>query len=84
MKTLESATGPVGELISYLEEIRSNPDILENMGDEFLGELKRKLPRELREGEERIPLEDPKWLWEMLEQVRPMLLSRLMRKDGSS
>jgi len=83
-KTLESATGPVGELIRYLEEIRSDPDILENMGEEFLGELKRKLPRELKEGEERIPLDDPKWLLEMLEQVRPMLLSRLMRKDESS
>jgi DNA repair exonuclease SbcCD nuclease subunit len=83
-QTLESTPGPVSELIHYLDEIHYDPDILDNMGQEVLDELKRKLPRELKEGEEKIPLDDTKWLLEMLEQVRPMLLSRLMRKDDSS
>jgi hypothetical protein len=42
--------------------------------------LEKKLPRELKEGVDAIRFHDPDWLGEMLDQVRPMLIRRLLKK----
>lgn len=83
IQTLESASGPVGELIHYLDDVTSDPDRLRALSD-VLNDLEVKLPKELKQGEERITLDDTTWLNDILEQVRPMLLHRLMSREDSS
>jgi len=82
MRSLESASGPVGELVQYLDEVRANPDLLGTLS-EALEDLRKKLPRELTDGEEAIPLNDNEWLTGLLEQVQPMLIRRLLKKEDS-
>lgn len=74
-------TGPIGELLQYLEELRTDVDELISLGG-TLGELGKRLPREFREDPESAALDNPHWLGKILEQVRPMLLHRLMKKEG--
>jgi exonuclease SbcD len=74
------AGGPVGEILSLLDEIQADPDQLLELG-RTLQEIVTRLPRELKEGEERIDAGDPDWLMALLDQVRPMLLQRL-RGEG--
>ncbi len=81
-ETIESDGGPVEELIQCINEFASEPERLKTLGMS-LADLASKLPRELREGPEGITLDNHEWLAEVLEQVRPMLLSRLLRKEGS-
>ena len=79
-KTAISAGGPVGELVSYLEGVSKDPGQLKIlMGS--LEDLVKKLPRELREGTGAIPFEDTGWLADMLSQIRPMLLRRLLKRE---
>jgi DNA repair exonuclease SbcCD nuclease subunit len=74
------AGGPVAEILSLLDEIQADPDQLLEIG-RTLQEIVTRLPRELKEGEERIDAEDPGWMMGLLDQVRPMLLQRL-RGEG--
>jgi exonuclease SbcD len=74
------AGGPLGEILSLLDEIKANPDQLLELG-RTLQEILTRLPRELKEGEERIDAGDIEWLMALLDQVRPMLLQRL-RGEG--
>ncbi|MFZ0452053.1 MAG: hypothetical protein WAL98_22700, partial [Desulfatiglandaceae bacterium] len=83
IETGANAEGPIGELWRYLNELRSQPDQLTGIG-ETLKDITRKLPRELTEDREVISPEDPKWLAEQLDQVGPMLVRRLMRKEALS
>ncbi len=66
----------MGEILSLLDEIQADPDQLLELG-RTLQEIVARLPRELKEGEERIDVGDPEWLKALLDQVRPMLLQRL-------
>jgi DNA repair exonuclease SbcCD nuclease subunit len=68
--------GPVGEILSLLDEIQADADQLLELG-RTLQEIVPRLPRELKEGEERFDAGDPEWLMALLDQVRPMLLQRL-------
>lgn len=77
------AEGPIGELWRYLDTLRSDSDQLIEIG-ETLKEITRKLPREVMEDREVISPEDPQWLAEQLDQVGPMLVRRLMRKEDLS
>ena len=79
MKSLESGSEPVAETLQYLDEIQANSNLLSELGS-VLDELSKKLPRELSEGNEGLMLDDKKWLAEILGQVRPMLIRRLMSK----
>jgi DNA repair protein SbcD/Mre11 len=75
-RQLDGAGGPITELLDYLEEIRSDPALLESLGG-VLDDLVKKLPRELREGKE-APYRDRRaWLVDLIGQVQPMLISRL-------
>jgi exonuclease SbcD len=80
IETGAHAEGPIGELWRYLDKLRSDPDQLTGIG-ETLKEITRKLPREVMEDREVISPEDPQWLAEQLDQVGPMLVRRLMRKE---
>jgi len=73
-------TGPVGEILSLMDEIQADPEALLDLG-RTLQEIVTRLPRELKEGEEPVDAADPEWLTALLEQVRPMLLQRL-RGEG--
>jgi exonuclease SbcD len=74
------AGGPVGEILSLLDEIQADPGALLELG-RSLQEIVTRIPRELKEGEEPVDASDPGWLMALLEQVRPMLLQRL-RGEG--
>jgi len=78
-----AASGPVQELLRTLDEIGSDPEALDSLGG-VLDDLQRKLPRELREAEGAPAPGDPDWVREILEQVRPMLVRRLVREGRSS
>jgi len=79
---LKAKTGPVAELLGYLDEVRSSPEQIKTLG-ESLDELKKRLPRELTESVEGIDLENAEWILEMLDQVQPMLLQQLLKSEGS-
>ena len=76
-----TGTGPIGELLQYLQELRTDVDELISLGG-TLDELSKRLPREFREDPESAALDNPHWLGKILEQVRPILLHRLMKKEG--
>ncbi|QTA86919.1 metallophosphoesterase family protein [Desulfonema magnum] len=71
--------GPIGEILRFLDETRADPEQLQLLGQP-LNRLWKKLPRELKEASDAVSPEDTEWLSEMLDQVRPMLLRRLMSK----
>jgi len=78
-----AASGPVAELRRVLDEIAADPAELEALAG-VLDDLERKLPRELREAEGGPALTDPEWVGRVLEQVRPMLVRRLVREEEAS
>ncbi|MFO7461930.1 MAG: DNA repair exonuclease [Desulfatiglandales bacterium] len=75
-RELDRAGGPITELLDYLDEIRSDPALLESLGG-VLDDLVKKLPRELREGKEAPYRDQMAWLVDLIGQVQPMLISRL-------
>jgi DNA repair exonuclease SbcCD nuclease subunit len=76
-KVSEPADGPVGEILHLLDEVRSEPAWFGTLG-ESLNDFWKKLPREIREGKDAISPANTEWLTNMLDQVRPMLLRRLV------
>jgi DNA repair exonuclease SbcCD nuclease subunit len=78
----KSKEGPIGELNHFLDSLESDSDQLVSLG-QTLEDLVKKMPRELREGGDIVKLEDPVWVAEMIKQVRPMLIQRLLRKGAS-
>lgn len=81
-KAFESAGGPLHELIEYLDELQSDPENLKAL-DPVFEDLKKKLPRQFKHREEGFILNDPTRLHDMLRQLRPMLIHRLMTEDQS-
>jgi exonuclease SbcD len=79
-KDLKSADGAIGELVHLLDALHSDPDRLHALADE-LADLEKKVPRELKEGTDGMKFDDPKWLGNLLDQVCPMLLQRLIHKE---
>ncbi|UCF93839.1 MAG: hypothetical protein JSW39_06675, partial [Desulfobacterales bacterium] len=78
----KSAEGALGELMRLLDEFASGQGELPDLADE-LKDLAQKLPRELKEGAEGTMISDTQWLAGLLEQVRPMLIRRLLRRENS-
>jgi exonuclease SbcD len=78
----ETADGPIGELASIFDELRNHPENLSSLISEELSALEVKLPIELKTDDDPLLLSDPKWLSAILEQVKPLLMHRLMKKDG--
>ncbi|MBC2716902.1 MAG: DNA repair exonuclease [Desulfobacteraceae bacterium] len=80
---LETADGPIRELTAVFDEFRDHPESLSLLAAEELSALEAKLPPELIEGDDPLLISDPEWLSALLEQVKPMLMQRLMQKGVS-
>ena len=81
-KVLKSEDGAIGEIVHLFDKFQSAPDLLHDLANE-LTDLEKKLPRELKQGADGMKFDDPEWLGSLLDQVRPMLLQRLIRKEES-
>lgn len=46
-------------------------------------DLGKKIPKELKQGPDRIRFDDTNWLKTLLAQVRPMLIQGLMKKEDA-
>jgi exonuclease SbcD len=73
--------GPFGELVTVIEELCADSGHSLQLHEEF-AELYRKLPPELKEGDDALRLDDPLWLKGRLPQVKPLLLSRLLSSES--
>ena len=73
------AGGAISELLSLFKELEADPEARAALAD-VLADFDRKLPRELKEGPDALRLTDPDGIGELLGQVRPELLGRLMKK----
>jgi exonuclease SbcD len=78
-KVSESADGPVSEILHLLDEVQSDPARFGMLG-ESLNDFWKKLPMEIKQGRDAISPDNTEWLANMLDQVRPMLLRRLVSK----
>jgi DNA repair exonuclease SbcCD nuclease subunit len=76
---LNTVDGAIGELVRLFSELADDPRQLCDLCPE-LADLEKKLPREIKDGTDRIGLDDPKWLAGLLDQIQPLLLRRLMAK----
>ena len=78
----ETTDGPIGELASIFDELHNHPENLSSLISEELSAIAVKLPIELKTDDDPLLLSDPKWLSTIMEQVKPLLMHRLMKKDG--
>jgi hypothetical protein len=72
--------GAMGELLSLFEDLSADGALLASLFSE-LTDLARRLPPELKSGPEAIPLSDEAWMRELLTQVRPLLVKRLLGRE---
>jgi DNA repair exonuclease SbcCD nuclease subunit len=79
---LRSGDGAMGELVTLLDEFAEKPELLHELSGE-LSDLEKKIPKELKQGPDRIRFDDSKWLKSLLAQVRPMLIQGLMKKEDA-
>ncbi|MCE9526370.1 MAG: DNA repair exonuclease [Planctomycetales bacterium] len=73
--------GPLGELAQLMTEVCGSDEQLRELEQE-LADLRAKLPLELREGPSAIPLDDPAWLRQLVQEAEPMLVGRLTKEDA--
>jgi DNA repair exonuclease SbcCD nuclease subunit len=76
-----AVAGPLGELLAFLDAAPADPEVAAVLGG-ALGDLERRLPRELQSGEAAVRPEDPAWLRARLVEVRAFLQRRLSAGDG--
>jgi len=81
-KNLQPNDGAIGELVKLFDEFADKPDLLRDLSDELI-DLEKKIPKELKQGPDRIRFDDTKWLKSLLAHVRPMLIQRLMQKEDA-
>jgi len=81
-KKLRTSDGAMGELVKLFDELADKPDLLRDLSYELI-DLEKKIPKELKQGRDGIRFDDIDWLKSLLEQVRPMLIQGLIRKEGS-
>ena len=70
--------GPLGELERYLEEIPNSPEALASLVSE-LKDLAKKLPGEMMQAPEGLLLDNPAWVRELIQDLRPMLFDRFQQ-----
>ncbi|MBL0700042.1 MAG: hypothetical protein JJV92_04080, partial [Desulfosarcina sp.] len=82
-QSLQAGDGAIGELVKLFDELASQPELLRGLSHELI-DLDKKIPKELKkelqENPDGIGLDDIEWLGSLVEQVRPMLIQRLIRK----
>lgn len=69
--------GPVAELRQLFQELASNEAELKELAL-VLDDVFRKLPADLREGDDPLALDDPAWIQQALAEAEPLLVSRLL------
>jgi DNA repair exonuclease SbcCD nuclease subunit len=74
--------GALGELLGFLQQLRSDDAGLVQLSNEELHELRAKLPAELRDGGEGLRLDDPELLRAELDAVEQLLLVRLFGEEA--
>jgi exonuclease SbcD len=79
---IQKGDGALGELVSLFDDMSSNADVVQALSDEF-SDIVKKIPKELKGDSGSYKFDDFEWLNEMVKQVRPMLIQRLMRKRDS-
>ncbi|MBX9681409.1 MAG: DNA repair exonuclease [Gemmataceae bacterium] len=74
--------GPIGELFRILEDYQKNPEALAECvrGWREVQELSRKLPADLQTSD--LLLGNPDWLLARLAHVKPLLIRRLLHREG--
>jgi DNA repair protein SbcD/Mre11 len=77
-----SAEGAMGVFAALLDEIAADPRSFPDLAMD-LHTLESRLPPELKFGDGAFQPDDPDWLRNVLAQVRPMLLQRLLKKGGA-
>ena len=75
--------GPVGELLGWIAQLRSDPAQLAGLSGE-LADLLEKLPPELKEGSGTLSLDKPEQMGEVLDQVEQMLVHQLLASEGAA
>jgi DNA repair exonuclease SbcCD nuclease subunit len=75
--------GPWREVAGYLEDLRADDALLAPVVDQ-LSALARKIPDELAGGDDgdAVRLNDPQYLRQLLDQVEPLLLTRLQSREA--
>jgi DNA repair exonuclease SbcCD nuclease subunit len=74
-------TGAVAELLDLFEELAADADARREVVAE-LSDLDKKLPREIKDGADGLDFENPQWSADLLARVKPMLIRRLLHKEG--
>lgn len=69
--------GPLGELVDYIADLQSDPESLVALASEALGDLWQKLPDKVKESEDALRPDDAAGLGRLLDQIKPLLISRL-------
>lgn len=77
-----SSDGPMGELLGWIAELRTDPSQLAGLAGE-LADLLDKLPPELKEGAGALRLEQPAQIHEILDQVEQLLVHQLQARKGN-
>jgi len=72
--------GPLGELSQLVREFSGSDERLLALREE-LNDLVARLPLELREGVDALPLSDPAWLRQLVNQAEPLLVGRLSKEE---
>lgn len=67
----------LGGLLRGIQELDADDPLLASLANQF-SDLYRKLPAELRSGEDTIDLESPQYLRTTVERAKHLLLSRLL------
>jgi len=79
---LQKSDGAIGELVSLFDEMSSNADMVRALSDEF-SDIEKKIPKALTGDADGLKFDDFDWLSEILNQARPLLLQRLLRKGAA-
>ena len=77
---LRAQPDAIGELARALDALRSDDDALASVSAS-LDELRKKLPAELRDGDDALRFDDPAYLRTLVDEVEQMILPRLVRAE---
>ncbi len=75
--------GPLGELAALTASVRRDEQSLSVLAA-AIDDLVRKLPAELREGPDAIPVGQPEWLAQLVDEAEPLLVGRLRNLEKTS
>ena len=71
-----ASDGPLAELAAAAAEMCASDSQLQSLR-KALTDLREKLPVELKEGNDALPLDDPEWLKQLLRDTEPLLIGKL-------